>query len=98
MAGKPILIKGKIDKHLGYIETKTQEYLDALGEKDPKENTVKIKDIQQKLNEKARWTFTWNSTHHFTNRRIRDPYVRWCERRTLSISGGAVYSIIDGFF
>src|SRR5680860_1719637 len=27
------------------------------------------------------------------NRRIRDPYVRWCERRTPSVSGGAVYSI-----
>ena len=37
--------------------------------------------------------FTSNSTHHFANRRIRDPYVRWCERRTPSVTGGAVYSI-----
>jgi hypothetical protein len=22
------------------------------------------------------WRFTWNATHHFANRRIRDPYVR----------------------
>ena len=28
-----------------------------------------------------------------TNRRIRDPYVRWCERRTVSILLTAVYSI-----
>ena len=27
------------------------------------------------------------------NRRIRDPYVRWCERRTPAILVGAVYSI-----
>ncbi|PWA03845.1 hypothetical protein DB895_14100, partial [Flavobacterium psychrotolerans] len=25
--------------------------------------------------------------------RIRDPYVRWCERRSPSVSGGPVYSI-----
>jgi len=28
-----------------------------------------------------------------TNRRIRDPYVRWCERRTVSLLLTAVYSI-----
>src|SRR5690606_19677322 len=27
------------------------------------------------------------------NRRVRDPYARWCERRTPSVTGGAVYSI-----
>jgi len=33
------------------------------------------------------------------NRRIRDPYVRWCERRTSSEkSGEAVYSIIASVF
>ena len=37
--------------------------------------------------------FTSNLTHHFANRRIRDPYVRWCERRTPLVSSGAVYSI-----
>ena len=39
----------KIDKHLEYIETKTQEYLDALEENDAKENAPKIKNIQQKI-------------------------------------------------
>lgn len=39
----------KIDKHLEYIETKTQEYLDALAENDSKENQPKIQNIQQKL-------------------------------------------------
>lgn len=29
-----------------------------------------------------------------TNRRIRDPYVRWCERRTVSLWLTVVYSII----
>ncbi len=32
-------------------------------------------------------------THLFANRRIRDPYARWCERLSLSVSGRAVYSI-----
>src|SRR5680860_172437 len=32
------------------------------------------------------------------NRRIRDPYVRWCERRTPSVSGGAVYSVVFSYF
>lgn len=39
----------KIDKHLEYIETKTQEYLDALEENDTKETPSKIKNIQQKI-------------------------------------------------
>ena len=39
----------KIDKHLEYIEAKTQEYLDALEENDAKENPVKIQNIQQKI-------------------------------------------------
>jgi hypothetical protein len=41
--------QNKIDKHLEYIETKTQEYLDALEENDAKENPPKIKNIQQKI-------------------------------------------------
>jgi transposase len=39
----------KIDKHLEYIEAKTQEYLDALEENDTKESQPKIKNIQQKI-------------------------------------------------
>jgi transposase len=39
----------KIDQHLEYIESKTQEYLDALEENDAKENQPKIKNIQQKI-------------------------------------------------
>ena len=39
----------KIDKHLEYIETKTQEYLTALEENDAKESTPKIQNIQQKI-------------------------------------------------
>jgi transposase len=39
----------KIDKHLEYIETKTQEYLDALQANDDKENHSKIQNIQQKI-------------------------------------------------
>ncbi|MFV8377129.1 IS1182 family transposase [Flavobacterium sp. GSP11] len=39
----------KIDKHLDYIEVKTQEYLDALEENDAKENPSKIHNIQQKI-------------------------------------------------
>lgn len=39
----------KIDKHLEYIEAKSQEYLDALEENDVKENPVKIQNIQQKI-------------------------------------------------
>jgi hypothetical protein len=33
------------------------------------------------------------------NRRIRDPYVRWCERCTPSaLAGGAAYSIRGRYF
>jgi transposase len=39
----------KIDQHLEYIETKTQEYLYALEENDTKERTEKIQNIQQKI-------------------------------------------------
>ncbi len=39
----------KIDQHLEYIETKTQEYLNALEENDIKENSTEIKNIQQKI-------------------------------------------------
>jgi len=39
----------KIDKHLAYIETKTQEYLNALEENDAKDNPAVIQNIQQKL-------------------------------------------------
>lgn len=39
----------KIDKHLEYIEAKTQEYLDALEENDAKENPVKSQNIQQNI-------------------------------------------------
>ena len=39
----------KIDKHLEYIEGKTQEYLTALEENDVKESPAKIQNIQQKI-------------------------------------------------
>ena len=39
----------KIDKHLAYIEAKTQEYLNALEENDAKENSAIIQNIQQKI-------------------------------------------------
>jgi transposase len=39
----------KIDKHLEYIEVKSQEYLDALEENDAKENAPKIQNIEQKI-------------------------------------------------
>jgi transposase len=41
--------QNKIDKHLAYIEAKTQEYLDTLEENDGKDNSVIIQNIQQKL-------------------------------------------------
>ena len=28
------------------------------------------------------------------NRRVRDPYARWCERCTSSVTGGGIYSIV----
>ena len=39
----------KIDKHLEYIEAKTQEYLDQLEQNDVKEDNIKISNIQQKI-------------------------------------------------
>lgn len=39
----------KIDKHLAYIEARTQEYLDELEKNDTKENLEKITNIQQKI-------------------------------------------------
>jgi transposase/type II secretory pathway component PulJ len=39
----------KIDKHLEYIENKTQEYLTALEENDVKESPATIQNIQQKI-------------------------------------------------
>jgi transposase len=39
----------KIDKHLAYIEAKTQEYLDTLEENDAKDNPAIIQNIQQKI-------------------------------------------------
>ncbi|WP_235973043.1 IS1182 family transposase [Flavobacterium undicola] len=39
----------KIDKHLEYIEAKSQEYLNALEENDLKENSTEIKNIQKKI-------------------------------------------------
>src|SRR5690606_40126089 len=42
--------------------------------------------------------YTSNSIHPFANRRVRDPYARWCERRTpFLFRGGAVYSITTRF-
>ncbi|MFM2265699.1 MAG: hypothetical protein RLZ77_1119 [Bacteroidota bacterium] len=39
----------KIDKHLAYIEAKTQEYLTALDQNDNLENSTTITNIQQKI-------------------------------------------------
>ncbi|MFK7031368.1 transposase, partial [Flavobacterium oreochromis] len=39
----------KIDKHLAYIEARTQEYLDELEKNDTKENVEKVTNIQQKI-------------------------------------------------
>lgn len=39
----------KIDKHIEYIETKTQEYLTALEQNDALENPILVKDIQKKI-------------------------------------------------
>ncbi|PDS21863.1 IS1182 family transposase [Flavobacterium branchiophilum] len=39
----------KIDQHLEYIDTKSQEYLDALEQNDDKENPIVIKNIQDKI-------------------------------------------------
>ena len=39
----------KIDKHLEYIETKTQEYLSALAQNDDQETSTTVTNIQQKI-------------------------------------------------
>ena len=39
----------KLDRHLAYIEEKTQEYLDELAQNDQHENSVKITKIQEKI-------------------------------------------------
>lgn len=39
----------KIDKHLAYIEARSQEYLDQLEQNDIKDNPTVISDIQQKI-------------------------------------------------
>jgi transcription elongation factor Elf1 len=39
----------KIDKHIAYIEAKTQEYLTALDQNDLQENTTTISNIQEKI-------------------------------------------------
>ena len=39
----------KIDKHIAYIEAKTQEYLTALDQNDSQENTTTVRNIQQKI-------------------------------------------------
>ena len=39
----------KIDKHLAYIEEKTQQYLDELARNDANENSEKISDIPKKI-------------------------------------------------
>ena len=39
----------KIDKHIAYIEAKTQEYLTALGQNDSQDNSTTVTNIQQKI-------------------------------------------------
>ena len=39
----------KIDKHLAYIEEKTQQYLDELAQNDQNENSIFITKIQEKI-------------------------------------------------
>jgi transposase len=39
----------KIEKHLAYIEAKTQEYLTALEQNDTQENNTRVTNIQQKI-------------------------------------------------
>ncbi|WP_432221904.1 hypothetical protein ACRASX_15630 [Flavobacterium sp. TMP13] len=38
----------KIDKHLAYIEERTQEYLDEITKNDQHENSIEITKIQKK--------------------------------------------------
>jgi transposase len=39
----------KIDKHIAYIEVRSQEYLDQLEQNDSKDNSIAISNIQQKI-------------------------------------------------
>ena len=39
----------KIDRHLAYIEERTQEYLTEMDQNDVKEDAIKITDIQAKI-------------------------------------------------
>jgi len=39
----------KIDKHLAYIEEKTQQYLDELAQNDQNDSSVKVSKIQEKI-------------------------------------------------
>ena len=39
----------KIDKHLAYIEERTQEYLDEIAKNDQQENTIVVSKIQEKI-------------------------------------------------
>jgi transposase len=39
----------KIDKHIAYIEARSQEYLDQLEQNDIKDNPISISNIQQKI-------------------------------------------------
>lgn len=39
----------KIDRHIAYIESKTQEYLDELDRNDSQDNPIKINNIHQKI-------------------------------------------------
>jgi len=63
---------------------------------------LKHKGYEQMLNIRVTskcWTTTIRSSSDIMNRRIREPYVRWCERRTLLANAGrAVYSISTSYF
>lgn len=39
----------KLERHLNYIETKTNEYLTALAENDEQEDAIKVSDVAQKI-------------------------------------------------
>ncbi len=39
----------KLERHLAYIETKTNEYLTALAENDEQEDAIKVSDVAQKI-------------------------------------------------
>jgi len=52
---------------------------------------------QQALHQVLQPIFEVDFQISLLNRRIRDPYVRWCERRTPAILVGAIYSIGGSF-